>query len=205
MPFDDVSTLTAMPSAWQTSRRFKSAVTRDWRRDRATSAATQSARLTGRRVRWYCRARSLPAAAPIAESTGTPSMRPSCARSSAASSSSAPPSRTRWSAPRRRRRRSAPNRRGQQRPDLTRRSFTLEVRQDRIGIEEGQRGMARRASSSRACLRARSVVGPRPRYLPSRSSTGWSPRGRITTRSPRSTTTTRRVLHRARVSAGIET
>lgn len=51
-PLEPGRTSMAMPSRWQTSSRCGSAVPRDWSRARATSAATQSARLTGQLVRW---------------------------------------------------------------------------------------------------------------------------------------------------------
>jgi hypothetical protein len=89
--------------------------------------------------------------------------------------------------------------------DVAGRGFVLQERQHRIGIEDGQRRVARSASCRRASRRARVVDGPCFAYLPRKSPTGSSPTGRMTTRSPRSTTSTCRVFHRARVSAGIDT
>lgn len=78
-----------------------------------------------------------------------------------------------------------------QRPDLACGGLSLQVGEDGVGVEDSQRPVARRASSRRAAFRARSVDGPRPRYLPSSASTGFSTAGLMTTRSPRSTTITR--------------
>jgi hypothetical protein len=90
----------------------------------------------------------------------------------------------------------------EQRPYLVGGRLVPQVGDDRVRVENGQR---RRSRTRRSCSRARSLVGPRPRYLPFSSSTGRSGTGRMTTRSPKSTTITRRVFHRARVSAGMET
>ena len=83
--------------------------------------------------------------------------------------------------------------------------LVLQERQHRIGIEDGQRRATRSVSSRRESRRARLVVGPCFAYLPRKSPTWSSPTGLMTTRSPRSTTRTCRVFHRARVSAGIDT
>lgn len=83
--------------------------------------------------------------------------------------------------------------------------FVLQERKYRVGIKDRQRRPVRSVSSRRDSRRARLVVGPCFAYLPRNSATGSAPTGRITTRSPRSTTRTCRVFHRARVSAGIET
>lgn len=93
---------------------------------------------------------------------------------------------------------------GEQWAYLNGRRLVQQVSEDGIGVEDGQRDAAREASSDRARCRARSVVGPSPRYLPLSSSTGWSVRGRTTTRSPRSTTITLRAPQRPRASAGME-
>ena len=83
--------------------------------------------------------------------------------------------------------------------------FVLEERKYRVGVEDRQRRPVRSVSSRRDSRRARLVVGPCFAYLPRSFPTGSAPTGRITTRSPRSTTRTCRVFHRARASAGIET
>ena len=83
--------------------------------------------------------------------------------------------------------------------------FVLEEGKYRVGVEDRQRRPVRSVSSRRDSRRARLVVGPCFAYLPRSSPTGSAPTGRMTTRSPRSTTRTCRVFHRARVSAGIET
>ena len=93
----------------------------------------------------------------------------------------------------------------EQGPNLGSSDLTLEVGQHGVRVENGQREWLREASSARACLRERSLLGPRPRYFPPRSSIGSSLRGRMTTRSPRSTTTSLRTPQRARASAGMET
>src|SRR5581483_5960338 len=90
-------------------------------------------------------------------------------------------------------------------PDVRRSGLRSEKGDDGVGVEDCQYLVARAASSWRACRLALSAVGPRPRYLPSSSSTPSSGRGRTTMRSPKSTTTTRRAFHRERASAGIET
>lgn len=94
---------------------------------------------------------------------------------------------------------------GEECPHLRCGRLALEKGKHGERIKNRQRDLSRRTSSARARSRARSVLGPRPRYLPSSSRTGSSLSGRITTRSPRSTTMTRRAFQRARVSAGIET
>jgi hypothetical protein len=76
---------------------------------------------------------------------------------------------------------------------------------DGVSVQDGHRAPARPASSRRAWRLAWSLLGPRVRYLPSSFSTGSSGAGRMTTRSPRSTTITWRVFHRARAPAGMET
>jgi hypothetical protein len=60
-------------------------------------------------------------------------------------------------------------------------------------------------SASRSTCLSDSVLGSLSRYLPRNSPTGSSGSGRITTRSPRSTTTTRSACHLDRTSAGMET
>jgi hypothetical protein len=79
----------------------------------------------------------------------------------------------------------------------------LQVGDDGVRVEDGQ--PLRDCSSRRPCRRASSAEGPRPQYLPFNSEMGSEGSGRITTRSPRSTTITRRVFHRALALAGIET
>src|SRR5579875_3605642 len=79
---------------------------------------------------------------------------------------------------------------------------------DGIGVKDHYRPRRRAAAASarRCCARAVVVSGPRSAYLPCNSATlPSSGAGRITTRSPRSTTRTFRVRHRARVSAGMLT
>jgi len=94
---------------------------------------------------------------------------------------------------------------GQERPHFRCGRLGFQEGEHGVCIEQRQRGPSRRASAARACFRARFVLGPRPRYLPSNAPTMSSPSGRITTRSPRSTTMTWRAFQRARVSAGIDT
>ena len=76
----------------------------------------------------------------------------------------------------------------QQRSDLAGGGFCPHVGNDGVRVEDGQR--LRDASARRAWWRALSAEGPRPRYLPSSSTMGCAGAGRITTRSPRSTTIT---------------
>lgn len=97
IPSEAGSTITVMPSSWQTLSRAGSEVAKQRCSDRATSAARQSARLTGHRVLWYWRARSLPAATATFSPTGQGSSSPSSATSKLASSSSAPLMWMRWS------------------------------------------------------------------------------------------------------------
>ena len=68
--------------------------------------------------------------------------------------------------------------------------FVLQQCKDGIGIKDDHFRRSAAASSVRARRRARSVLGPRLRYLPRSSSIGSFGSGRTTTRSPRSTTTT---------------
>ena len=76
---------------------------------------------------------------------------------------------------------------------------------DRIRVQDRHRRRSRTLSAALSCLRTVSVVGPRPRYFPLSAAIGSSGSGRTTTRSPRSTTSTFRALHRVRALAGIET
>lgn len=107
--------------------------------------------------------------------------------------------------------------------DLGGRRLVPQERDDGVGIEDRQLwapvpfrpdGAPRRgscgalgvASAWRDSRLARALSGPRPAYLPCMSDgEGSSLSGRMTTRSPRSTTATRSTFHRARAWAGIET
>ena len=91
-----------------------------------------------------------------------------------------------------------------QRGDLIGCGFVAQEGDNRIRVEHDQE-RSRPRVARRSWARAASAEGPRSAYLPFSSETGCSEIGRITTRSPRSTTTTCRVFHLARVSAGIDT
>ena len=87
-----------------------------------------------------------------------------------------------------------------------------EERDDRLGVEDGQRGAPGRlwasASSSRVRRRTSSeltVLASSPRRAPLAAPMGSIGSGRKTSSSPRSSTSTRFVPHRWRISAGIET
>ena len=86
-----------------------------------------------------------------------------------------------------------------------RRWFIAQIRDDSEAVEDSQRRRRRAASSARSDLRASSAVGALWRYRPRSSTNGRGEAGRITTRSPRSTTTSRRVFQRVLTSAGTET
>jgi hypothetical protein len=85
------------------------------------------------------------------------------------------------------------------------RGLSSQVGDHGVGVQDRQRTRDLAASYCRASRRARSLLGPSSRYLPSRSLMGLSGSGRMTTLSPRSTTMTRRVFQRARTSAGMDT
>jgi hypothetical protein len=91
------------------------------------------------------------------------------------------------------------------RRDSRRCRFVAEVCDGGEAVEDSQRREARAVSCARADLRAASAVGPRPRYRPRSSSAGRRKAGRNTTRSPRSTTISRRVFQRDLTSAGTDT
>ena len=77
--------------------------------------------------------------------------------------------------------------------------------EDGEGVEDNHRLRSRAASSILDRCRIWSLLKVPRRYFPLSAPTGSAVRGRSTTRSPRSTTTTRSAFHRALASAGIDT
>src|SRR5919197_123643 len=90
--------------------------------------------------------------------------------------------------------------------DFFGRGFVRDERDERIGVEQSQcRRASAAASSFRACDRSE-VVGPSfPFSAPRAAVIGSSGSGRITTRSPKSSTATELVFHLLRTLAGSET